>query len=144
MKFTWGTGLLVFILLFVTLCVTFIIFALQQNLNLVSDDYYKKGVEFDKERRMENRSLQYVDSVRVVNTESGIMVVFPNRFIKRVTEPKLLIYRPSDNRRDVFVEVVKDTVIVPAEKLILGRYIVKISWIMNSEPYIVEKDISVK
>ena len=50
MKFNWGTGIFTFIIIFLLLCVAFIIFAVRQGVNLVHDDYYEKGVDYSEDQ----------------------------------------------------------------------------------------------
>jgi hypothetical protein len=144
MKLNWGAGLLIFILFFVALCIIFIVFAFRQNLNLVSNNYYEKGVDFEHEKNMEARSVKYIDSVSVIPNKNGLNIIFPNGFISSVQEGSVLFYRPSDNRLDIMIKLVSDSTFISYNKLISGRYIAKISWIKNNIPFILEKDVSVK
>ena len=46
MKFNWGTGILVFLILFLSASAVFIFFAMRQDVNLVHEDYYEQGVDY--------------------------------------------------------------------------------------------------
>jgi hypothetical protein len=143
MKFNWGTGLLIFILIFISLCIAFMIFAFNQNINLVQEGYYEKGVDFDKERDKTQRSIAYVQQITIENMNNHVVVAFPDSFINKVQEAEVFFYRPSDDHADVTVKLVSDTLVLPSANFIQGRYIVKISWTMNEEQFMIEKEFSV-
>ena len=41
-KFNWGTGVVIFLLLFLAAIITFVVFAFHQDVNMVHQDYYEK------------------------------------------------------------------------------------------------------
>ena len=63
MKFNWGTGILIFLILFLMAAAVFIGFAMRQDVNLVHEDYYEKGVDYERQMNAEARSVVYRDSV---------------------------------------------------------------------------------
>ncbi len=144
MKFNWGTGLFIFILVFLGLCITFMIYAFRQNINLVQEGYYEKGVDFDREKSSAERSVLFSGQINIDNINNHVVVAFPDSFMNDVRDAEILFYRPSDNHKDVTVKLTGDTLVLPREKFIPGRYIVRISWIKNKEEFIVEKEFSVK
>ena len=143
MKFNWGTGLFIFILIFISLCVAFMIFAFNQNINLVQNEYYEKGVAYDNEMNISERSVSFIDKINIENVDKHIVVSFPDSFIYQTKDAEVFFYRPSDNHEDVRIKLVNDTLVLPKEKFISGRYIVKISWTKNDEQFMVEKEFSV-
>ena len=144
MRFTWGTGLLLFILIFISLCVAFMIFAFNQNINLVQKEYYEKGVDFDKEKAVTERSMMYKDIINIKTESDAILISLPDSFINKVSEAEIFFYRPSDENLDQKLKLNSDTTILKKENFVSGRYIAKISWIMKDEKYFLEKEFSVK
>ncbi len=55
MKFTWGTGIFIFLILFLLAAAFFIGFAMRQDVNLVHEDYYERGVEYTEHMRTNSR-----------------------------------------------------------------------------------------
>ncbi len=50
MKFHWGTGILIFLILFLLAAGFFIAFAMRQERDLVHEDYYERGVDHSDHR----------------------------------------------------------------------------------------------
>ena len=65
MKFNWGTGILIFLIIFLLACAAFIIFAMRQDVNLVHKDYYEKGVDHTDKMNVDVRSKQFEDKIQI-------------------------------------------------------------------------------
>ena len=63
MKFHWGTGILIFLILFLLACGLFIAFAMRQEVSLVHEDYYEKGVDHSQQMMVEARSAQFKNDI---------------------------------------------------------------------------------
>ena len=74
MKFNWGTGIFIFLILFVVGGVGFVIFTLQFDVNLVHKDYYEKGVDYSEQMRMDTRSAIFKNAIQV-NSDYKYLVV---------------------------------------------------------------------
>ena len=48
MKINWGTAIVLFLAVFFCLMAVFVTFALRQNNDLVTDDYYEKGANYSQ------------------------------------------------------------------------------------------------
>ena len=59
MKFNWGTGIFMFLALFLLASAAFIIFAVRQDVNLVHKDYYEKGVDYTEQMNVNSRSTEF-------------------------------------------------------------------------------------
>lgn len=144
MRLNWGTGLFIFILVFLGLCISFMIFAFRQNINLVKEDYYEKSVDFGNERDKSERSASFIQQITVENIDKSVIITFPDSFVSEIQNAEILFYRPSDDRQDVRFKLTCDTMILPSKNFIPGRYIVKISWMRNNESYLIDKEFSVR
>lgn len=74
----------------------------------------------------------------------GIRVAFPSLFRGRPLTGSLHVYRPSDERMDVIIDLAGDTSLirtVPAEKLHHGRYQVKVEWTAGDTTYYLAQDV---
>ena len=65
MKFNWGTGILIFLILFLLGSAAFIVFAFRQDVNLVHKDYYEKGVDYTQQMNTNSRSAEFENDVNV-------------------------------------------------------------------------------
>lgn len=146
MKFNWGTGILIFLILFLAASAVFIVFAMRQDVNLVHKDYYEKGVDYTEQMNVNARSKPIENSIKVSVFEDFIQLDFENQMLGRMDSGKVHLYRPSDSKLDITYELaIKDgSYIIPNDYLVSGRYIAKISWYTSGLKYEIEKPVNVR
>ncbi len=135
MKFNFGTGIFFFV-----------IFAYRQDVNLVHDNYYEKGVDHSSQMQMKVRSAPFAGEIEVTDDGNFIRIVFPPALVAAIESGNVMFFRPSDHLRDVKqpLELGGNVFTGSKEKLIPGRYIVKITWQSNSQDFEVDKSLIVK
>jgi hypothetical protein len=144
MKFHWGTGILITIILFILAVVAFYIWSLNLDINLVEDNYYEKELAYqDKIDRIENtKSLPGTISLNLSN--EILTISFPDSLKMKNAEGHILFYRPSDPGKDFSVPLqVNDSSIqvIDARRLDKGRYVIKIDWMMDGKGYYFEEAV---
>lgn len=139
MKFTWGTGILIFLIIFVLFIGTFVVFAFQQDVNLVHKEYYQKGVDFDQERDRKNRGASQTHQVQVEQTDSKVKIQFNKQYFSQLKDVKIYFYRASDRHEDKRFELKQAELVLDKSDLIKGKYTLNISWIQDDEEYLLEK-----
>ncbi len=145
MRFTWGNGILIFIILFLALCAAFIIFSFQQTNDLEDENYYEMGAEYSKQIDINKRSAVYQDSLSAENLDSTIRLRFSNSIIKMTDSIQIYFYRPSGKKFDYNSKVKIDREIsINKSQLAEGRYFIKFYWISNKLDYFIENEIFVK
>jgi hypothetical protein len=146
MKFNWGTGILIFIILFLIITIAGVIFSVRQNNDLVEKDYYDKGADYSHQIEINKRSAIYQDSILLTDTENYIVVRACSELSKSTASITVYFFRPSDKEKDYTIEFkpVNDSLLVEKSKLAHGRYLAKLSWEKDSKLYMIEKDIFVK
>ena len=144
MKYSWGTGIFVFLIVFLIACGIFIWFAYSQKLNLVEKDYYEKGAHHTKQMEIEQRSIHYFNQIYFEEDQYNIIVFFPDQFSDELKSGKILFFRPSDNYRDIefVIKLKNNKQIINKKDLIQGRYLIKISW-ESDQVYYIEKEFFV-
>lgn len=146
MKFNFGTGIFIFLALFMTAIISFVIFAHRQDVNLVHDSYYEKGVDHTRQMQKEARSSEFLDKIDITDDGNYIRIVFPATLASIIEEGAVMYFRPSDHLKDIKQPLVmRGNVFIGAkDQLIPGRYIVKINWQANNLDYEVDKQLIVK
>lgn len=146
MKLNWGTGILVFLILFLSASAAFIFFAMRQDVNLVHEDYYKKGADYSSQMDVNARSTAYVDSFSTYLEEGMLVVDFDNSLALSIDSGSLLIFRPSNSSLDVSMPFgqTEEALKIPRSNLITGRYILKLSWYAEGLKYEVDKTIYIE
>ncbi|MBN2668507.1 MAG: FixH family protein [Bacteroidales bacterium] len=144
MRFTWGTGIFLFLVVFVLSMASFIIFAVNQDVNLVNKEYYQKGVKFDDEMlRIANGKLDN-EKVSLIQNESEVFFEIDEDYYHNLDSVKLEFYRPSDRRLDLFFNVNHAQYSISKNNFKYGRYIVKMTWLKDNHQYKIEQELIVK
>jgi len=145
MKFNWGTGILIFLILFLVAAGFFIAFAMRQEVNLVYEDYYEKGVDHEAQMKAEARSVVFGDSVQTFFEEDFLVLNLSHLESIKIDSGHVLLYRPSSRSLDLKIPLDVSEVFlrIPGDLLVRGRYILKLNWYSEGLKYEVDKAISV-
>jgi len=145
MKFNWGTGILTFLILFLIAAGFFITFAMRQEVNLVHEDYYEKGVDYGAQMKAEARSVAFGDSIQAYFEDQFLMLDLSHLKTMKIDSGGVLLYRPSSRSLDLRMSLdpSAEFLRIPDEELISGRYILKLNWYSEGLKYEVDKAIHV-
>jgi nitrogen fixation protein FixH len=145
--FSWGTGLLIFIILFIAALIGFFLFSSYQEFNLVEEDYYEREIGFQQHIDKTNRTEQLAEKITIQQDGKILKLQVPRSYPPDSVGGTLHFYRPSDSRLDVFIPFKPDTSgiqQVDMEKLRPGKYILKIDWRMDGLGYYDEYTLILK
>jgi len=146
MKFTWGTGIFLFLVLFLAGSAAFIVFAARQKVNLVHKDYYEKGVDYSEQMRVNERSKPYLHSLDLKNEADFFLVIIETALAEKIDSGNMYMYRPSDSKLDITLPVSERASLVQFRKsdLINGRYILKFTWYTEGVKYEVDRPVNIQ
>ena len=146
MKFNWGTGVFIFLILFLLACAAFIIFAFQQDVNLVHKDYYEQGVDYSEQMKVNARSTAYANSFKVSNQDENLLITISESLASKMDSGTILLYRPSDSKRDVLLSLEPHSTqaVFSKSDLIHGRYILKFYWYSGGLKYEVNRPVNIQ
>ena len=143
MKFNWGTGILIFLILFLLACGLFIGFAMRQEISLEHEDYYERGVDHSEQMNVKARSVQFQNAISTRVNAGSLLIDIDVSLAAQMDSARMQLYRPSDSKRDIegYFEASEQAIVIPGEELIFGRYILKIFWSMNGLKYEVDQTV---
>lgn len=146
MKFTWGHGIIIFFIIFFTWIISFVVFTFSENNDLVTKDYYKQGAEYSKQIDINKRSAVFKDSVAIKNVNDAVQILLPSSIASLKTEKEVYFYRPSAEKDDkrLTIKQGEGALTIPKSELVLGRYIVSVSWFKDNQKYSISKDFRVR
>ena len=146
MKFNWGTGILIFLILFLAACAVFIVFAMRQDVGLVHQDYYEQGVDYTNQMKVDARSLVFKDSIQTRIDEESLIIAFGTSLAAEIDSVHVLLFRPSSSNLDVKLSIgqFEDALQIPKSKLVHGRYILKLSWYSRGLKYEIDKTVFIQ
>ncbi|WP_196894462.1 FixH family protein [Aureivirga marina] len=146
MKFNWGTGIALALAAFIIFILSFVyrvMFNDEYNHHLVSDEYYKEELHYQEQIDKMNNANNLEENLKILQTEKGLEVVFPKEFDTNKIQGTIYLQRLSKKELDINVpiELMSNVLIIPKEKLLEGRYDVKIDWTYNGKGYLFKKKI---
>ncbi len=146
MKFTIGSGVAIFLILFVSAMIGFAIFASRLDVNMVHKDYYERGVDHSQQIALERRSVEFASMIHMGLEGEWINILFDEPLAAEASEIKLVFYRPSDSKLDksFSIELIDGKAIMSSAGLAAGRYNARVNWQMSGQNYEIEKMVVVE
>lgn len=144
MKFNWGTGIFLAYTIFALSMFWAVYQSTKHDNSLVVDNYYEEDLKYQQrfERIANANALSSPVGVAYDRAAKAVVLSFPAEVGQAVGEVQF--YRPSDRRLDFATPLQLDEAgrqAVASDKLVGGRWVVKISWEAQGKGYYVEKDL---
>lgn len=76
MKFNWGTGIVIVIVIFIGAMIGIIVFSMSQQVNLVSPDYYPKGVNHEEHLQKQRNLVILGAKVECKKEQDSLKIIF--------------------------------------------------------------------
>ncbi|MCX7611471.1 MAG: FixH family protein [Ignavibacterium sp.] len=143
-KISWGTGILISIIIFMILTISTTIYLMNQKVDLVTDDYYLKGLDYQKQIDIEKRSTDFSDKILIDYDGQFVIISFPETLKSNLVNGEILFYRPSDSNLDITIPIKLENQkqIIPVSTLKKGFWRIKINWNYNNNNYYKESIIT--
>ncbi|MDX5584597.1 MAG: FixH family protein [Aureibaculum sp.] len=145
-KINWGTAMVIAMVLFMAFILQFVYRSIavdKYEHHLVSEDYYKDELYYQQEIDKMNNASKLTQNVKVDRGGEGMLVSFPDEM--NFTKITGIVYfqRPSDERLDFKKEIsLSDHImLITDDKLINGKWKVKIDWKYGDDEYLFKKAI---
>ncbi len=125
----------------------FIAFAMRQDITLVHEDYYERGVKHSDQIKVTERSVPFSEALYTRQDESYLCVGVDSALAMEMDSAHLLLFRPSNKSLDLNsdFDASRGEMLIPREELEKGRYILKLSWSANGGlKYELERTIVIK
>jgi hypothetical protein len=146
MKFHWGHGILVVLILIVVTFSTALIlsFTDEKDHQLITENYYAKELAFQDQIDRGNNAKSDGKNLVAQQTEKGLEVAISPAPSSLDTSQVLLI-RPSDELLDITSSLNnKGEVVLAAEEIRRGKYILQVSWTESGKDFYLEKDLFIQ
>jgi len=140
------TGIVIAVIEFISFSMYFVV---NMNVNkkydhdLVTEDYYKKELEFQNDIDKETNAKNLVENLSWKKTTEGLVITFPETLIKENITGKVFLYRPSNKQFDFETELSlsNHNLLIPDKRLLDGRWNIKVDWQYNGKSYLYKKEI---
>ncbi len=144
-RFHWGVGIAAFYTLFALATIGFVVFAMSQEVELVSDTYYEDALRHDADVAARQRTDALGDAFTIVpRHDDGDVVIHWPREMAPLVRGEAVLYRPSRAASDVSIRLQPDAEgrqIIATDALARGRWQVKVTWSANDVEYRASRDL---
>lgn len=140
----WGTKLVLGMALFMSFIVGMVVYMFKHHGNdaLVEEDYYEKGINYDKEYDAKSNTLNDDATPEVKLSQSKLIIQ-----LKDAGDYELTLMRPSAKEKDIKSNGktigIKNLIIIETGSLDKGLWSLKLQWRSNSKDYMFTKDITI-
>jgi hypothetical protein len=144
-KFTWGTGIFIVIIIFISVFAAFAIFSMSLDINLVSSDYYDKEVAYEFQIQKIKNTASLSEKVKIGQENQQLSFIFPKIIKGKKITAKVQMYCYTDRHQDLTFQIQPDSsfrAFMDCKILKKGRYAVKLDWKIDEKSYYQEKDFS--
>jgi hypothetical protein len=146
MKINWGTGLAIVLGLFIVFILYFVIRISTEekyDYDLVTEEYYKKEMVFQKEMDDVANSNSLKDNISGKKIAEGWMLTFPENLDYSKITGTVLLYRPSNKKLDfqIPLQLSAQNLLIPDERLVAGRWNTIVQWNYEGEDYLYKNEI---
>ncbi len=144
-KFNWGTGIVLFIILFLGTVALRIFLSYQHDINLVSQDYYPEEIAYEERIEKERNTQNLAEKVKIEKDNNLLKIVFPPIVENGIVSGKVHFYYPADYQSDTTIVLKLEEnsfQVVETNEFTRGRYILKIDWKLNETKFYQEIEIS--
>ena len=138
MKISWSWGITIFIILFMAGILLLVVKTSREKIDLVTEDYYPKGVEYQDEITKYSRAKKWGTAFNISENDQLVKLHFPKIPQENKWKGTVHFYRPSDKNLDLVypIQINKDfTQTFEREKFMPGKYKVIIDWEWDSLEY---------
>jgi hypothetical protein len=146
-QISWGTGIVIGIIVFVTISITMTIIFMTQDVNLVTDKYYENSLQYQDEIDKQSRTRALNEDVEISFNGQTINILFPMDYLKKSISGEIYFYRPSNPALDFKVPLSLSETgnqVIPTQRLEKGFWRLKLNWTMDGNGYYNERAITVE
>jgi hypothetical protein len=145
MKFHWGTGIAIFLILFIGVLGWVLYQSRQVDNSLVSDKYYEEDLQYQKKYEKLENYMKLPEKVlfRYTAGDKNAVIEFPVE-VNRSHSGTITLYRANEISEDktVSFSMQNDSVYtLPLDGLSSGKWTVKIDWKWGETPLFLEQPI---
>ena len=138
LKFNWGTGVFIFIAIFLLVNAFVIYKSLQERYDLVSEEYYPQGLEYQKQIDRFANANALSGKIAITQDQHNLLITYPVDMKGKNVKGQVVFFRPSDQNADFQDSLKFDTTLiqqVPVGEFIGGKYVAKFFWKMDGREY---------
>jgi nitrogen fixation protein FixH len=147
MKINWGTAIVIAFVLFISFILFFVVRMSMDNRanhDLVTENYYRAELGYQNEIDAEKNARSNEVDLKLETIKEGIKLIFPTSLSKENIKGTVSLYRPSNKHLDfdLPISLSQEYLLIPDNRLLDGRWDIKVSWEYQGEAYLYKKKIT--
>ncbi len=147
MKINWGTGIVIAIIAFISFIMFFVVkmtTSHDANHDLVTEEYYKAELGYQKEIDAETNARAASSQIRLKKSPEGLLVIFPDGYDDTNVKGIVSLYRPSNKNLDfnLPISLSNSQLLIPDNQLLEGRWDIKIFWEYAGKEFLHKESIT--
>lgn len=142
--FNWGHKITILYLGFVALILSLVFMSLNQDVDLVSKDYYEKELKYQSKIEQMKNLNELGEDVSTEQNKNEIIVTFPKSQLNQEVSGSIHFYNPSDSKKDFVTEIKTDESkkqTISKTLLNKGYYKMQIEWKANQKEFYSENKL---
>jgi hypothetical protein len=146
-KISWGTGVLIGIIVFVVISITMTVIFMTQDVSLVSDNYYEKSLGYQEEIDKQSRTNSLDEQVKINFNGEVINISFPVEYVNKNIAGEIYFYRPSNSKLDFKLPLElneEGNQLILVKNFEKGFWRIKLNWVMERNVYYNERAITIE
>ena len=145
-KITWPAAIIFSIGAFMIFILSFVYkvtFMPEYDHHLVSEEYYKDELNYQKEIDLQNKGALLKENITISKTNEGLLINFPKEFHSTKIEGTISFVRLSNDKIDfkIPIQLSNNQYLVKNENLVAGRWDVIIEWTANKNTYLFKEKL---
>ena len=145
-KISWPAAIIIALASFIVFILSFVYkvtFLPEYDHHLVSEEYYKDELNYQQEIDEVNKGRELTENITLTNTNEGLLITFPSEFDAEKISGTIYFQRLSNGEIDfeIPINLSSNEFLIEDEKLVDGRWDVKIEWNVNDTNYLYKEKI---
>lgn len=124
----WGWRLVLAMAAFIGFVVTMSVMMMREKVDLVSENYYQKGLAHDSRQQALQRGEVWKKNVRIQGQPGQLHLLFPDSLVRHFTQGLVKLYRPSDAGMDFSRPMEVPECHISDDGLSAGKWTVIMEW----------------
>ena len=145
-KISWPSGIVLALSAFIIFILSFVFkatFLPEYDHHLVSEEYYKDELNYQQEINKENKGVALKENIKIKKDSLGLTIIFPVEFEPSKINGTISFVRLSNDKIDfnIPIKLISNEILIKDEKLVEGRWDVKIEWNVNNIDYLYKEKL---
>ncbi len=144
MKFNWGVGILIVILLFFVTVVARVIYSSQIAVDIVAEDYYHKELNYGEQIEKINNTHNLTEKIVAYTDDLYFTLSFPKIAKPENISGHVLFFCPAKINKDIEFDILLSdscTQRFERSKFTEPRYLIRIDWSSGTQKYYQEIEV---